>query len=126
LLRLQPDTHVLITTSAGRSGPAAPRRRPGSLPLCVNEASRRKPMRPGRHSAALALEPDEPAEAVTVDDLPIGCAPRPLLQVVQDPATLAETGKPGAQSRGIGGAQQGQHQAFAAQWPLIPGHVGAE
>ena len=42
-----------------------------------------------------------------------------------DPATLAETGKPGAQSRGVGGAEQGQHQAFASHWLFVPGHVGA-
>src|SRR5215469_7305844 len=53
----------------------------------------------GLNSVTLvALEPDEPVETVTVDDLPVGCAPRPLLQVVHDPAAFAEPGKPGAQS----------------------------
>src|SRR5215475_5132357 len=79
----------------------------------------------GRLAALVALEPDEPVEPVTVDDLPIGCTPRPLLQVVHDPAPFAETGKPGAQSRGSGRAQQGQHHAFGSDGPLVPGHVGA-
>src|SRR5580698_1019728 len=53
---------------------------------------------PARDSAGLvALESDEPVEAVTVDDLPVGCAPWPLLQVVHDAAAFAETGEPVAQ-----------------------------
>src|ERR1700739_3945183 len=35
-----------------------------------------------RSVAFVTPEPDEPVETVTVDDLPVGCAPRPLLQVV--------------------------------------------
>src|SRR5215471_8769276 len=84
---------------------------------------RRPPIR--RSVALVTLEPDEPVETITVDDLPVGCAPRPLLQVVYHLAPFAEAGKPGAQSRGIGSTKQLQHQAFASDWPLIPGHVGA-
>jgi len=70
----------------------------------------------GLNSVALvALEPDEPVETVTVDDLPVGCAPRPRLQVVHDPATFAETGKPVAQYRRSGGTKKGQHHAFASE-----------
>jgi hypothetical protein len=46
----------------------------------------------GLNSVALvALEPDEPVETVTVDDLSVGGAPRPRLQVVHDPAALSLT-----------------------------------
>ena len=36
----------------------------------------------------VVLEPNEPVETVTIDDLSVGCTPGPLLQVVHDPATL--------------------------------------
>jgi hypothetical protein len=68
------------------------------------------------HATSVArLEPDEPVETVAVDDLAVGCAPRPRLQVVHDPATFAETGEPVAQSRGSGRAKQGQHHAFGLE-----------
>jgi hypothetical protein len=47
--------------------------------------------------ALVAFEPDEPVETVPVDDLPVGCAPWPRLQVVHDPATFGQTGEPVAQ-----------------------------
>lgn len=52
--------------------------------------------------------------------------PRPRLQVVHNPAAFTETRKPGTQSRGIGSAKQGQHQAFASHRPPVPGYVGAK
>ena len=56
-----------------------------------------------RHSVAfVALETDKPVDSITIDDLPIGRAPRPLLQVVHDPATFAQPGKPCPQGRRIG------------------------
>ncbi len=76
--------------------------------------------------ALVVLEPDEPVETVTVDDLPVGCAPWPRLEVVHDPATLGETGKPVAQSRGSGSTKQGKHHAFGSEWRLVAGHVGAK
>src|SRR5258705_11415665 len=92
-----------------------------------NPSAGRETGAPTRRSVALvALEPDEPVETVTVDDLPIGCAPRPRLQVVHDPATFAETGKPVAQSRGSGSTKQGQHHAFGSEWRLVPGHGSAK
>src|SRR6202021_117373 len=79
-----------------------------------------------RSVTLIALEPDEPVQTVTVNDLPIGCAPRPGLQVVHHLAAFAETGEPGAQSRGSGSTEQGQHHAFGSEWRLVPGHVGAK
>ena len=80
-----------------------------------------------RCSAALVtLEPNEPVETVTIDDLPIGCAPRPRLQVVHDPATFAEAGKPVPQYRRSGRTKKGQHHALGSEWRLVPGHVGAK
>ena len=59
----------------------------------IPEAAR-KAGAPARRSAALvALEPDEPVETVAVTDLPVGCAPRPPLRVVHDPAAFAETAR---------------------------------
>src|SRR5215471_11397629 len=74
----------------------------------------------GPSVALVALEPDEPVETVTIDDLPIGCTPRPHLQVVHHPAAFGETGEPVTQSRGSGSAKQGQHHAFGSEWPLVP------
>ena len=79
-----------------------------------------------RHSVAfVALETDKPVDSITIDDLPIGRAPRPLLQVLHDPATFAQTGKPCTQGRRIGGTQESQHHALGSEWPFVPGHVGA-
>src|ERR1700691_5986188 len=83
--------------------------------------------RPTRRSVALVvLESDQPVQTVPVDDLPIGCAPWPSLQVIHDPATFGQTGEPVAQGRGSGSAKQGQHQAFGSDWRLVAGHVGAK
>jgi hypothetical protein len=65
-------------------------------------------------------------ETVTIDDLPIGCAPWPCLQVVHDPATFAEAGKPVAQYRRSGRTKKGQHYALGSEWRLVAGHVGAK
>ena len=80
----------------------------------------------GRSVALVAFESDQPAEAVTVDHLSIGCAPRSRLQVIQDTATFGETGEPVAQGGWGGRTKQGQHDARAAEWGLIAGHVGGE
>src|ERR1700689_5832126 len=83
--------------------------------------------RPTRRSVALvALESDQPVETVPVDDLPVGCAPWPSLQVIHDPATFGQTGEPVAQGRGSGSAKQGQHQAFGYKLRLVPDDIGAE
>jgi hypothetical protein len=73
-----------------------------------------------------ALEPDEPLETVTVDDLAIGCAPRPYLEVIHHPAALGEPGEPVLQGRGVSGAQQGQHQSLASERELVTGRVGGK
>ena len=36
----------------------------------------------------VVLEPDQPMQAVPVDDLPVPCVPRPLLQIIDDVAAL--------------------------------------
>jgi hypothetical protein len=59
-----------------------------------------------RSVVLVSLEPDEPVEAVTVDHLPVRCAPRPRLQVVHDLTTFGEAGEPRAQVRGSGGTKQ--------------------
>ena len=46
--------------------------------------------------AFVALESDQPVESVTVDDLPVECAPGPPLQVINDLATFGEVGEPPA------------------------------
>src|ERR1700684_2097395 len=59
--------------------------------------------RPTRRSVALVvLESDQPVETVPVDDLPIGCAPWPSLQVIHDPGTFGQPGEPVAHGRGHG------------------------
>ena len=78
-----------------------------------------------RSVALVALESDEPMETVPVDDLPIGCAPWPRLQVVHDPATFGQTGEPVAEGRGSGSSKQGQHHAFGSERRLVATHVGA-
>jgi hypothetical protein len=65
-------------------------------------------------------------ETVTVDDLPVRRTPGTLLQVIHDPPTLGEAGEPSAQRGGVGRTKQGQHQALAAKWRLVAGHVGGE
>lgn len=47
-----------------------------------------------RFTRFFALETDQPVEPISIDDLPIGRAPWPLLQIVHDPATFAEPGEP--------------------------------
>ncbi len=59
-----------------------------------------------RSVAPVALEPDEPVQAVAVDDLPVGGPPGPHLQVFHDPATVGEVGEPLAQGRRTGGTEQ--------------------
>ena len=44
---------------------------------------------------------DKPVETITIDDLPVGRAPWPLLQIVHNPATFAQTGKTCPQSRRV-------------------------
>ena len=39
----------------------------------------------------VVLEPDQPMQAVPVDDLPVPCVPRPLLQIIDDVAALGQT-----------------------------------
>src|SRR5215813_9669731 len=81
---------------------------------------------PTRRSIAfVALEPDEPVETVTINDLPIGSTPRPHLQVVYHPAVFGETREPATQSRGSGSTKQGQHHAFGPEWQLVSRHIGA-
>src|ERR1700733_13221113 len=83
--------------------------------------------RPTRRSVVVvALESDEPVQTVPVDDLPIGCAPWPGLQIVDDPATFGQAGEPVAQGRGSGSTKQCQHQAFGSERHLVPGHVGTK
>jgi len=79
-----------------------------------------------RRSVLVVLEADKPVEAETVDELSIGIAPWPFLQVLNDPATFAETGKPLAQRRRVSSAQKSQHQAFRPEWLLVTGHVRGE
>jgi len=62
-------------------------------------------------------------QAVPVDDLAIGCAPRPYLEVIDDPAALGEPGEPVLQGRGVYGAEQGQHQPLASERGLVAGRV---
>lgn len=38
-------------------------------------------------------------EAVPLDDLPVGSAPRPSLQLIDDPAARGETGEPASEGR---------------------------
>ena len=77
-------------------------------------------------SALVILETDQPVQAVPVDDLAVGCAPRPHLEVIDHPAALAEPGEPVLQGRGVGGAEQGQHQSLASQGGLVAGRVGGK
>ena len=65
-------------------------------------------------------------ETVTVDDLPVGCAPWPRLQLVHDPTAFGETGKPLAECRGSGRTEECQHQAFGPERRLASGNVGAK
>ena len=62
---------------------------------------------------------------MTIDDLAIGCTPRPLLQILHDLASFTEPGEPPAESRGAGGPQEGDHHAFDSDCPLVPGCIGA-
>src|SRR5579859_3731173 len=77
-------------------------------------------------NGALVFETDEPVQTETVDDLPVGGAPWPLLQVVYDLAAFAEPGEPGAQRFRASRAQQRQHHALGPERWLVPGHIGAE
>ena len=45
-------------------------------------------------------------ETVTVDDLAVGCAPGPRLQVIHDPATFGEAGEPVAEYGRAGRTKQ--------------------
>lgn len=65
-------------------------------------------------------------EAVTVDDLAVGCTPRPCLQVRRDLTAFAETGKPLAQCQWSGCTKKGQLYTLGPEWRLVSGHIGAK
>ena len=79
-----------------------------------------------RLSVLAILESDKPVKAVPVDDLAIGCAPRPYLEVIHDLTALGEPGEPVLQGRGVSGAQQGQHHSLASERELVTGRVGGK
>jgi len=79
-----------------------------------------------RLSVLVVLESDKPVKAVPVDDLAVGCAPRPYLEVIHELAALGEPGEPVLQGRDVSSAEQGQHHSLASERGLVTGRVGGK
>jgi len=64
--------------------------------------------------------------AVPVDDLPVGGAPRPRLQGVDDPASFGQFREPLGQHARRNRAEEREHQSFAPERRIVTGDVRRE